>query len=32
MNDLIDNNNINDILNNLIIEFNLTPEKLKKIL
>ena len=32
MNELIDNNNISDILNDLIKEFNLTPEKLKKIL
>jgi hypothetical protein len=30
--ELIDNNNISDVINDLIKEFNLTPEKLKKIL
>ena len=30
MNELIDNNNIRDVLNDLLKEFHLTPEKLKK--
>ena len=32
MNELIDNNNIRDVLNDLLKEFHLTPEKLKKLL
>ena len=32
MNELIDNNNISDVLNALLKEFHLTPEKLKKLL
>ena len=32
MNELIDNNNISDVLNDLLKEFDLTPEKLKKLL
>ena len=32
MNEKIDNNNIRDVLNDLLKEFYLTPEKLKKIL
>ena len=32
MNELIDNNNIRDVLNDLLKEFHLTPDKLKKLL